>query len=157
MVAVPRGTRRFLQSPIERSLLLNLKRIDNLDILCRDTSSMVEFYNGTLGLPFLFPHDAGDDWAAVEAGNLTIYIFETTVGEHAPRRTPVNPENPPGFDSFAFEVEDLDEAISELDGSVEWASDEVIKWEHPSGTWYRYRPFYDPEGNMLYITEPHKS
>ena len=25
------------------------------------------------------------------------------------------------------------------------------------GTWYRYRPFYDPEGNMLYVTEPHKT
>jgi catechol 2,3-dioxygenase-like lactoylglutathione lyase family enzyme len=135
----------------------SLKRIDNLDILCSKVGPMVDFYHGVLGLPFLFPRDGHEDWAAIEAGNLTIYIFETAVGEHAPRRTPINPENPPGFDSFAFEVDDLDAAISDLEGQVAWASDEIIKWEHPSGTWYRYRPFYDPEGNMLYVTEPHKA
>jgi catechol 2,3-dioxygenase-like lactoylglutathione lyase family enzyme len=137
--------------------LLSLKRIDNLDILCRDVAAMVDFYNGTLGLPFFLPYEPQEEWASIEAGNLTIYIFKSARGEHSPRRTPVNPENPPGFDSFAFEVGDLDETIAALDGKVEWASKEVITWEHPSGTWYRYRPFYDPEGNMLYVTEPHKA
>ena len=46
--------------------------------------------------------------------------------------------------------------MAELDGKVEWVDDEIITWKHPSGTWYRYRPFFDPEGNMLYVTEPHK-
>jgi isopenicillin-N N-acyltransferase-like protein len=134
-----------------------LKRIDNLDILCRDVGAMVAFYHDALGLPFLLPYVPEEEWAAIEAGNLTIYIFKSEVGEHAPRRTPVNAENAPGFDSFAFEVDDLDEAVAELDGKVTWASDEVIEWRHPSGTWYRYRPFYDPEDNMLYVTEPHKT
>lgn len=132
------------------------KRIDNLDILCRDVDAIVGFYHGVLGFPLFLPFEPGSDWAAVEAGNVTIYIFKTEVGEHEPRRTPINPENPPGFDSFAFDVDDLDAAVAELDGRVEWASDEIIKWEHPSGLWYRYRPMYDPEGNMVYVTEPHK-
>jgi hypothetical protein len=107
--------------------------------------------------PFFLPYAEDEEWAAIDAGNLTIYIFKSERGEHAPRRTAINPENAPGFDSFAFEVDDLDAAISELDGRVEWTNPDIIEWRHPSGTWYRYRPFYDPEGNMLYVTEPHKA
>jgi isopenicillin-N N-acyltransferase-like protein len=135
----------------------SLKRIDNLDILCKDVAAVVSFYHETLGLPFFLPYAEDEEWAAIDAGNLTIYIFKSERGEHAPRRTAINPENAPGFDSFAFEVDDLDAAISELDGRVEWTNPDIIEWRHPSGTWYRYRPFYDPEGNMLYVTEPHKA
>jgi predicted enzyme related to lactoylglutathione lyase len=132
-----------------------LKRIDNLDILCDDVNVLARFYNETLGLPFHLPFVPEEGWAAVDAGNLTIYIFASEVGGHASARTPVNPENPPGFDSFAFEVDDLDDAIDSLTAKdVDWAGD-VTHWKHPSGTWYRYRPFYDPEMNMLYVTEPH--
>jgi hypothetical protein len=136
--------------------MASLRRVDNMDILCRRTGPMVDFYHGILGFPFALPYEDGQDWAAIELGNLTLYLFETTVGEHQPRRTPINPDNPPGLDSFAFEVDDLDEASTDLDGKVEWAAEEPIRWDHPSGTWYRYRPFYDPEGTMLYVTEPHK-
>jgi catechol 2,3-dioxygenase-like lactoylglutathione lyase family enzyme len=135
---------------------VNLMRIDNLDILCKDVPATAAFYHDVLGLPFFLPYLEEEEWAAIDAGNLTIYIFKSEAGEHAPWRSPVNPENPPGLDSFAFEVADLDEAVAELDGKVEWASEDIITWRHPSGTWYRYRPFYDPEGNMLYVTEPHK-
>ncbi len=135
--------------------MLNLKRIDNLDILTRGVEPLVAFYHDLLGLPFLLPYVPEEGWAALDAGNLTIYIFQTDVGEHEPRRTAVNLENPPGFDSIAFEVDDLDNALAELEGKVEWAHPEAIRWEHPSGTWYRYRPFYDPDGNMMYVTEPH--
>ena len=58
--------------------------------------------------------------------------------------------------SFAFAVDDLDAAVAELDGKVKWAGDEE-RWDHPSGTWYRYRSFHDPEGNLLHVTEPHKA
>ena len=134
--------------------MLKLKRIDNMDILTKDVATLVDFYNGTLGLPFYLPYEAEEEWAAIDLGNLTLYIFKSEVGDHAPRRTAVNPDNAPGFDSFAFEVEDLDEAEAFLDGKVEWV-DERIEWKHPNGTWYRYRPFFDPDGNMLYVTEPH--
>jgi hypothetical protein len=136
-------------------MMLKLKRIDNLDILCRDLEAVAGFYHDTLGLEYFLPFQPEQGWAALSAGNLTIYIFRTDVGEHAPRRTAVNEENAPGFDSIAFDVDDLDEALAALEGRVTWAHPEVITWKHPSGIWYRYRPFYDPEGNMVYVTEPH--
>lgn len=137
--------------------MTKLKRIDNTDILTHDVDRLVSFYHATLGLPYFLPYQPEEQWAAIDAGNLTIYIFKSETGEHAPRRTEVNPENPPGLDSFAFEVDDLDVAVADLDGAVEWVTDRQIDWKHPSGTWYRYRPFHDPDGNLLYITEPHKS
>lgn len=132
-----------------------LKRLDNLDILCHDADALAPFYHEVLGLPFFLPYEPGEGWFCVQAGDTTIYVFRGNGDPHQPRRTPVNPENPPGFDSIAFAVDDLDEAVAEYDGQLDWASD-PITWEHPSGTWYRYRPFYDPEGNLMYLTEPHK-
>lgn len=132
-------------------------RIDNLDLLCRDVQAIVDFYHGVLGLPFHLPYEPGEGWVALDAGNLTIYVFATTNEEGEPRRTPVNEVNRPGWDSIAFETDDLDAAIAALEGKVEWAAEEPIEWKHPSGTWYRYRPLYDPEGNMLYVTEPHQA
>jgi isopenicillin-N N-acyltransferase-like protein len=136
--------------------MLKLKRIDNMDILTRNVQRLVDFYHGKLGLQFFLPYVPEEEWAAIDLGNLTLYIFKTTRGEHEPRRTAVNLEDPPGFDSMAFEVDDLDVAIKELTGKVEWVTKEPIHWKHPSGTHYRYRPFFDPDGNMLYVTEPHK-
>ncbi|UQX89212.1 VOC family protein [Jatrophihabitans telluris] len=135
--------------------MIALKRIDNMDILTHDVARLVDFYHGVLGLSFYLPYQAEEEWAAIDAGNLTLYVFKSEVGEHAPRRTEINPDNAPGLDSFAFEVDDLDEALQQLQGKVVWVTEETITWKHPNGTWYRYRPFYDPDGNMLYITEPH--
>jgi catechol 2,3-dioxygenase-like lactoylglutathione lyase family enzyme len=133
-----------------------LKRIDNLDILCDDVDTMARFYNETLGLPFALPFEPGAGWAMMDAGNLRIYLAQATPGQHAPKRTAVNEENPGGFDSIAFEVDDLDEAINALSAkNVEWVVNDIIRWDHNNGTWYRYRPFYDPEGNMVYVAEPH--
>jgi catechol 2,3-dioxygenase-like lactoylglutathione lyase family enzyme len=132
-----------------------LGRLDNLDILCKDADRMARFYNGVLGLPFFLPYEPGQGWVSIQAGDVTIYVFETREREREPRRTPDNETNRPGFDSFAFAVDDLDATIAVLDEEVEWAGEET-RWEHPDGTWYRYRAFYDPEGNMIYVTEPHK-
>lgn len=132
-----------------------LKKVDNTDILTKNVDAIASFYHETLGFPFFLPYTKGDSWASIELGNVTLYIFHTDVGEHAPRRTHVNADNAPGLDSFAFEVDDIEAAIDFLDGKVEWGSEAVIPWEHPSGVSYRFRPFYDPDGNMLYITEPH--
>jgi hypothetical protein len=75
-------------------------------------------------------------------------VIEEAAGEHAPPRFS-GVANPPGIDSFAFEVDDLDAAIIELDGlGVPWAG-EIIESE-----WYRYRGLHDPEGNLVYLTEP---
>ncbi|WP_433826641.1 VOC family protein [Actinoplanes sp. CA-015351] len=137
-------------------MALRLKRIDNMDILTRNVAGLVDFYHGLLGLPFHLPYVPEEEWAAINLGNLTLYIFKSEAGEHEPRRTAVNADNAPGYDSMAFEVDDLDLAEAELDGKVEWV-DERIEWKHPNGTWYRYRPFFDPDGNMLYVTEPHQA
>jgi catechol 2,3-dioxygenase-like lactoylglutathione lyase family enzyme len=132
-----------------------LQRIDNIDVLCTDIAKMATFYHEVLGQPFLFPHSPDDDWFAVQAGDVTLYFFPGT-GQHPARFTAVTEENPPGIECFAFAVRDLDEAIAELDGKVEWAGD-VSSWEHPGGTRYRYRYFYDPEGNKMAVTEPRKA
>jgi glyoxylase I family protein len=136
--------------------VLELKRIDNMDILTPNVQRLVDFYHGILGLRFFLPYEAAEHWAAIELGNLTLYLFRTENTEPVLRRTAVNLKDRPGFDSIAFEVDDLESAIASLDGKVEWVTDETIEWQHPSGTSYRYRPMFDPGGNMLYITEPHK-
>ena len=130
-------------------------RIDNFDVYCSDARGMAVFYHDVLGLPYFLPYEEGAGWAALQAGDVTIYLFESP-GEHAAPRTNVTEENPPGIDSFAFAVADLEAAVAELDGTVKWAG-EPERWDHPSGTWYRYRSFHDPEGNLLHLTEPHKA
>lgn len=135
-----------------------IKRIDNMDILTNDVQRLVDFYHGLLGLDFYLPYEPAEEWAAIDTGNVTLYIFKTESEVPNPaRRTAVNLEDPPGFDSFAFEVDSLDEWLEHLEGKVDWAFHEVIRWDHPSGTWYQYRPFFDPDGNMLYVTEPHRA
>jgi len=134
---------------------IKLRRIDNMDIFTRDLARLVAFYSETLGLHFFLPYTAGQKWAAIDFGNLTVYIFQVDQGEHPPRRTVATSEYP-GLASFAFEVDNLEAAMRALDGKVEWMRDKPEIWRHPSGTYYRYRSFYDPDGNMMYITEPHK-
>jgi len=136
--------------------VLKLQRLDNLDILTTDVQRLVDFYHGTLGLPFYLPYQPEQHWASIQAGDVTLYLFRTEDTTPVPRRTAVNLKDRPGFDSFAFAVDDLDAAMAALDGRVEWVTPALIEWQHPSGTHYRYRPMFDPDGNMLYVTEPHK-
>jgi glyoxylase I family protein len=136
--------------------VLDLKRIDNMDILTNNVGRLVNFYHGTLGFPFFLPYEPAKHWAALDLGNVTLYIFRTENIEPIVRRTAVNLQDRPGLDSFAFEVANLDDAIKELDGKVQWVVDAPIEWQHPNGTHYRYRPLFDPDGNMFYVTEPHK-
>ena len=70
------------------------------------------------------------------------------IGE-APGPRAIPGAGPPGFESFAFSVDDLEQAIAEFErAGVTWAAEVV---ESP---WYRYRSFYDPEGNLLHLTMP---
>ena len=131
-----------------------LTRLDNIDILYSDKQTMLDFYHGALGLPMHFPTTEDEDWFAVQAGDITIYFFPGTGAHAAPFHVDAE-HNPPGIESIAWSVDDLDEAIAELDPHVEWATDTKV-WTHPSGAWYRMRTFYDPEGNKVWITEPHR-
>ncbi|MDT0268839.1 VOC family protein [Streptomyces sp. DSM 44915] len=130
--------------------------LDNVDLLCHDVAAMVDFYHDVLGLPFFLPYEPGQEWAALQAGNVTLYVFRTNSTVTPPRRVHVAAEDPPGLSAFGLTVPDLDAAVADLDGRVTWAG-AARRWDHPSGIWYRFRPFRDPEGNVLSITEPHKS
>jgi catechol 2,3-dioxygenase-like lactoylglutathione lyase family enzyme len=125
-----------------------LKRLDNIDVICTDVDALVGFYGDVLGLELRLPYGSGQGWAGFRAGDVVIYFIEEGVGPHPPPRF-TGGENPPGIDSFAFEVDDLDVAIGELDRrGVSWAG-EIVTSE-----WYRYRGLHDPEGNLVYLTEP---
>jgi catechol 2,3-dioxygenase-like lactoylglutathione lyase family enzyme len=124
----------------------SVMRIDNIDVLCADLDAMVAFYRDVLGVPLLFPYDADSGWAGFQAGDVSIYMIHIE-GQGLARRIPG--EGPPGFESFAFAVPDLEDAIVELTAKgVPWAG-EIVESD-----WYRYRSFYDPEGNLLHITVP---
>jgi catechol 2,3-dioxygenase-like lactoylglutathione lyase family enzyme len=126
-------------------------RLDNIDVVCTEIEPMRRFYAELLGLPLRLPYEPGQGWIGLRAGDVVIYLIEedpATLPPHpAPRFT--GAANPPGLDSFAFEVHRLDDAIAELDQhSVTWAG-EIVESE-----WYRYRGLHDPEGNLVYLTEP---
>lgn len=126
-------------------------RLDNIDVICTDLEPMRAFYVDLLGLPLRLPYEPGQGWVGVRAGDVVIYLIEedgATLPPHPPPRF-TGAANPPGLDSFAFEVDELDAAIAELDGrGVSWAG-EIVESE-----WYRYRGLHDPEGNLVYLTEP---
>ena len=123
-----------------------LKRLDNIDVLCADVATMERFYREVLELPHVLPYDPEQGWAGFQAGDVTIFLIGSSE-QHGPRAIPG--AGPPGFESFAFQVDDLDQAIAEFERrGVTWAADVV---ESP---WYRYRSFYDPEGNILHLTMP---
>ncbi len=132
-----------------------LHRVDQVDVLCYDIDKMASYYHDVLGQPFFFPYRHGDEWFALQSGDVTIFFFAGRGGHRAPRSS-VTEENPPGIDCIAFAVADLAQAMRELGGKVEWVG-EVGEFRHPCGTWYRYCYFYDPEGNKLALTEPHKA
>jgi glyoxylase I family protein len=125
---------------------LRLRRLDNIDVLCVDLDRMVPFYRDVIGLPFVLPYERSQGWAGFQAGDVSIFLIEIG-GEPPVRRVPG--AGPAGLESFAFAVDDLEEAIAELDAhGVSWAA-EIVE-----SAWYRYRSLYDPEGNLLHLTVP---
>lgn len=130
-----------------------IKGLDNFDLLYADKQVMQDFYHGLLGIPFLFEPGPEDDWFALRAGNVSIFFFPGG-GSHPHAYPPNAEQNPPGFESIAWEVEDFDTAVATLtERGVHWVGDEKF-WEHPSGVSYRIRIFEDPEGNKVHITQP---
>ncbi|MFC5179412.1 VOC family protein [Nocardioides taihuensis] len=127
--------------------------MDNHDIACLDIEAMYDFYVNTLGMVPAYPFDPREQWFAATAGSTTLYFFRGE-GEHLPKAGPDIEHNRPGLESLAFLVADLDKAIAELDGRVEWCGD-AETWRHPNGSWFYFRHFYDVEGNKLSLSEAH--
>lgn len=126
-------------------------RLDNIDVICTELEPMRAFYADLLGLPLRLPYEPGQGWVGLRAGDVVIYLIEEDGAQLPPHPAPrfTGAANPPGLDSFAFEVNELDAAIAELDRrGVNWAGD-IVESE-----WYRYRGLHDPEGNLVYLTEP---
>lgn len=112
-------------------MVLQLKRMDSMDVLTSDVPRLVNDYHETLGLPFFLPCETSDlpeeQWDGIDFGNVVLCIFHTTEAGAVFRRSSVSLEDPVGLDSFALEVAHLDEAIRELDGKVDWVHDDVTQ------------------------------
>jgi isopenicillin-N N-acyltransferase-like protein len=123
-----------------------LRRLDNIDITCRDFDEMVAFYHEVLELPFLQPYNRSSGWAGLRIGSVALYLLEDAEAAKRP-----GPAELPWVRGLGFEVDDLDEAIAWLDGKVHWEGAIVVS------PWYRYRGFHDPDGNVLYLSLPDKA
>jgi len=148
--------------------MLKPKRLDNLDIVVKDFPRMVDFYKNVLGLP-LHPHgyEPEKGWAMFMCGDTDLVLLSVP---DAPRekhqRTGNYVQDPAGVHSFAIQVDDIEEAIVELDKhNIEWADKMMLygageflekdPGDDFPGMWYRFRSFYDPEGNVTHLCEVH--
>ena len=148
--------------------MLKLRRLDNMDIVVNDFPAMVHFYQNVLGLP-LHPHgyEPEKGWAMFMCGDVDLVLLSVPDADRAERRRTANyAEDPAGVHSFAAQVDDIDEAMAALDEhGIEWAGDlnvygageflEDLPGDGFEGIWYRFRSFYDPEGNVMHICEVH--
>lgn len=148
--------------------MLRLRRLDNMDIVVKDFPAMVDFYKNVLGLP-LHPHGYEPDkgWAMFMCGDVDLVLLSVPDADRGERRRTANyAEDPAGVHSFAAQVDDIDEAIAALDEhGIEWAGDlnvygageflDEVPGDDFEGIWYRFRSFYDPEGNVMHICEVH--
>lgn len=148
--------------------MLRLKRLDNMDIVVNDFATMVDFYRNVLGLP-LHPHgyEPEKGWAMFMCGDVDLVLLSVPDADRGERQRTANyNEDPAGVHSFAAEVDDIDEAIAALDRhGITWAGETNIYGageflgEVPgddfAGIWYKFRSFYDPEGNVMHICEVH--
>jgi len=134
--------------------MLKIRRTDNYDIVTMDPEKLATWYHETLGLPWLQRWDPELELAAVSAGDLDIFFLQTDSKEHDARRSDAD-HDAGGHMSLGFEVEDCNQAVKELGDRVEWVGP-VHFFEFPdkNGWSYSYVHFYDPDGNMLHLTEP---
>jgi isopenicillin-N N-acyltransferase-like protein len=135
--------------------MLKIRRTDNFDIVTPDPEKLATWYHETLGLPWIQKWDPGLELAAVTAGDLDIFFLQTDSKERGFHYGGDPDHEPGGHMSLGFEVEDCEQAVKDLGDKVKWVSP-VHHWEHPykKGWSYSYVYFYDPEGNMLHLTEP---
>jgi catechol 2,3-dioxygenase-like lactoylglutathione lyase family enzyme len=133
--------------------MFRIKGLDSVDILTNDVPRMVKFYHETLTIPFYIPWDGDEELASLDLGNIVICLMRTR-NEIAPPHHAMNfTTDPPGFDSIAFKVDDLDAAFAALDGKVKWVRKEPFEMSDSNGSTFRNYAIHDPDGNMVYIQE----
>jgi catechol 2,3-dioxygenase-like lactoylglutathione lyase family enzyme len=121
-----------------------IQRLDNVGVAVSDVPRAVAFYGQVLGLQA----QGTDTDGTVQVGNVTLYLFRSQAGGQVGRTTDYY-HNPVGLDHLAFEVPDIEQASTELEGRGVQFGGPIVG---DSGT-FRYRGFSDPDGNMLYIIQ----
>ena len=103
-------------------------RLDNIDVICTEIEPMRAFYADLLGLPLRLPYEPGQGWVGLRAGDVVIYLIEDDAATLPPHPAPrfTGGANPPGFDSFAFEVAELDAAIADLERWTPTCSEHLV-------------------------------
>ena len=109
-------------------------RLDNIDVVCTAIEPMRRFYVELLGLSLRLPYEPGQGWIGLRAGDVVIYLIEEDAATLPPHPAPrfTGAANPPGIDSFAFEVDQLDDAIARARHRT--ASPGRARSSSPSGT-----------------------
>jgi len=122
-----------------------IKRLDNIGVAVTDVRRAVGFYREKLGLE---GEAWSDDGGNVKIGDVSLFIFRTNKS-NAVGRTPTFADNPVGVDHLAFEVDDLDQAISEMEGKGVVFVHDIVGEKGK----FRYRGTQDPDGNMVFVIE----
>ena len=123
--------------------------VEGFNVYCdgaEGVAECVKFYSETLGLPFLIPYEQGGEYAAFDLVHVSLWL----------RPRPAGFREEKGRDGHAaLATTDIEMTCQELEGKVDWADESICRWDFPDGTHYRFRGFYDPAGNLMWIIEPH--
>lgn len=117
--------------------------LDNIGVAVSDVPRAIAFYTEVLG----FPGEGTEEEGTVQLGGSYLYLFKTATAPATPGRDADLAGNPVGVDHLSFRVPDFDAAVAELQRrGVEF----VAPTTGEPGS-FRYRPFRDPDGTMLYV------
>jgi glyoxylase I family protein len=128
-------------------IAMALKRFDNIGIACQDAKRTHQFYTEVLGCE-AEPLAEGATSFGASIGDVAFYIFETSATNEVGRDDGM-PSNPIGIDHLAFEADDFETTVAELDAKgVRWVGETV-----GAPGEFRYRGFHDPDQNMVYVID----
>ena len=120
---------------------MKLNKVHHIAIICSDYKRSLDFYTDVLGLTIVAEHyRAGRDSYKTDLALNGDYIIELFSFPCPPKR-PTHPEAA-GLRHLAFEVDDIDQAVRELDRK-QVAHEEIRMDEYTSR---RFVFFQDPDG-----------
>lgn len=123
--------------------------VEGFNVYCEGAAGVEEcarFYSEVLGLPFLIPYEPGLEYAAFDLVHVSLWLRPRPEGFPVER----------GRDGHAaLATLDIEATCRDLEDKLDWADPGIRRWDFPDGTHYRYRGFYDPAGNLMWVIEPH--